>query len=174
MTDSLAHTLGEAWAEPNRCPNGHERAVRVQAFQRDKDMSSTPPSRPGKDSFLFFIIVWLFVSTIYSSSIWVVIGETNSICFKYETVVTTKQPSLFWDFPGKWRGRTLRRGYIISSLPGKCSPWSEDTLQFIIVALLFSPSYIVVTHNSEYNLYSLKSTGDTLSYELRLYRRERT
>ena len=43
-----------------------------------------------------------------------------------------------------------------SSLPGKCGPWSQDRLQFIIFALLFSPSYIVVTRNSEYNLYHLR------------------
>ena len=45
---------------------------------------------------------------------------------------------------------------VNSSLPGKCSPWSQDRLQFIAFALLFSPSYIVVTHNLEYNLYYLR------------------
>ena len=39
-------------------------------------------------------------------------GETISIRFKYKAVVTTKQPSIFLDFPVKWRGGTLRRGYI--------------------------------------------------------------
>ena len=28
---SQAHIVGEAWTRPNRCPNGHESAVRVQA-----------------------------------------------------------------------------------------------------------------------------------------------
>ena len=50
----------------------------------------------------------------------------------YQTVLTTKRPSLFSDIPGKWRGRTLRRGYINLSIPGKCrsSPWSQDRLQY--------------------------------------------
>ena len=30
-TGSLAHIVGGAWTSPNRCPNGHESAVRVQA-----------------------------------------------------------------------------------------------------------------------------------------------
>ena len=44
--------------------------------------------------------------------------------------MTAKRPSLFSDIQGKWCGRTLRRGYINSSLPGKCSPWSRDRLQY--------------------------------------------
>ena len=39
-------------------------------------------------------------------------GETISSRFEYEMEVTTKQPSILSDFPGKWRGRTLQRGYI--------------------------------------------------------------
>ena len=35
-----------------------------EASQRDEAMSSMPPFRREKDSFRFFIIVWLFVSTI--------------------------------------------------------------------------------------------------------------
>ena len=38
-----------------------------EASQRDKAMSSVPPSRPENDSFRFFIIVWLFVSSIIYS-----------------------------------------------------------------------------------------------------------
>ena len=30
-TGSLAHIVGEAWTGPNRCPNGRESAVRVEA-----------------------------------------------------------------------------------------------------------------------------------------------
>ena len=41
-----------------------------EASQRDKAMRSMPPFPPEKDSFRFYIIVWLFVlSTIYISSI---------------------------------------------------------------------------------------------------------
>ena len=41
-----------------------------EASPRDKPMRSMPPFSPEKDSFRFFIIVWLFVlSTIYRSSI---------------------------------------------------------------------------------------------------------
>ena len=35
-----------------------------------------------------------------------------------------------------------------SSIPGKCSPWSQDRLQFIVFALVFSPSYIMVVTQS--------------------------
>ena len=67
-------------------------------------------------------------------------------------VVTTKRPSLFSDIPGEWRGRTLtawlrikdcnyyynhtwypyRRCcfHVNSSPPRKCSPWSQDRLQY--------------------------------------------
>ena len=42
----------------------------TEASQRGKDMRSTPPFRPDKDSFRFFTIMRLFVlSTIYSRSI---------------------------------------------------------------------------------------------------------
>ena len=43
-TGSLAHIVGEAWTGPTRCPNGHENAVRVQAWgktsRRDKVVRS--------------------------------------------------------------------------------------------------------------------------------------
>ena len=126
--------------------------------------------------------------TIFATLIWVVTGETISIRFKSETVVTTQRPSFLSGFPGKCRGRTLRCGYIHSSLPGKCSPWSQDRLhysgvwkitsgrkrnpykiiriymffsiQLIFFALLFSPSYVVVTQSI---------TGTTILFILMIY-----
>ena len=50
------------------------------------------------------------------------------------------------------------------SLPDKCSPWSQDRLQFIVFALLFSPSYIVVTQSIVCTIYGAHSNQDLLGF----------
>ena len=79
-------------------------------------------------------------------------GETISIRFKYETVVTTNNHRYFQIF--QENGVAGHYGVVTfnSSLPGKCSPWSQDRLQFIIFAPLFSP-YIVVTQSIACTIY---------------------
>ena len=67
-TGSQAHIVGEALTGPNRCPNGLESAVRVQAW--GKPLNGTKLcARCLRSLFRFFIIAWLFCFTIYSSSI---------------------------------------------------------------------------------------------------------
>ena len=62
--------MGEAWTGPNRCPNGHEDAVRVQAWEKSPDgtkpcarealISPLSPFPPEVDSFRFFLYGLLY------------------------------------------------------------------------------------------------------------------
>ena len=75
-------------------------------------------------TFYSHINAQIFVQFIYTTLIWVVTGETISIRFKYKTIETTKQPSLFFRFSRKmaWQDTTawlhLTHRYLVNAVRG--------------------------------------------------------
>ena len=59
-TGSLAHIVGKAWTGPNRCPNGQESAVHVQAW--GKPLDGTKPC--AREAFTVHSVLkcgWCFI-----------------------------------------------------------------------------------------------------------------
>ena len=68
VTGSQAHTVGEGWTRSNRCPNGHESAVRVQASGKPLN-GATPCARRLRSlriaSNFYYCVAFCFIYNLH-------------------------------------------------------------------------------------------------------------